>query len=103
MHEAAAKALEFCQGKSQEEIRSDEMRYLAVVQLIEVLGEAARGITPEFREQNPTIPWSNIIGTRDRLSHAYYNINFSIVYSIVSNDLPPLVRQLEAILEAGSV
>jgi uncharacterized protein with HEPN domain len=49
-------------------------------------------------EDTPHIPWKQLAGTRDRLIHAYFNVNFDIVWQILTSDLPALIPQIEASL-----
>jgi uncharacterized protein with HEPN domain len=98
MLDAAQKAVEFSREKSLEEMRRDELLSLALVRLLEILGEAARGTTMSLQEHYPEIPWKEIISTRDRVAHGYLDIDMSIVYSIVTNDLPPLIAHLQRII-----
>ena len=77
---------------------ADEKLTLALVRLIEVLGEAAKGVSQTFRETHPEISWREIAGTRDRLIHGYFDVDLNIVWQIVTKDLPALILQLEKIL-----
>ena len=69
MLDATKKAVEFIQGRQRVDLDSDEKLALAVVRLLEILGEAAKGISDETRKRNPTIAWKEIAGTRNRLIH----------------------------------
>jgi uncharacterized protein with HEPN domain len=69
------------------------------VRLLEVIGEAARGVSPAFRNSHPDLPWKNMVGMRDRLIHGYYDINLDVVWKTVTEDLPPLISQLEEIIK----
>lgn len=68
MLDAAQKTLQFTQNRSREDLDQDEMLALAVVRLIEILGEAAKNISQQTCDLTPSIPWRQISGTRDRLS-----------------------------------
>lgn len=98
MHDAAKKAIEFSKEKYIEEFESDEMLHLSVIRLLEVVGEAAYGVTESFQQKHPEIPWKEICGTRNRLIHGYFDVDIDIVWSIVSDDLPSLVANLEKII-----
>jgi uncharacterized protein with HEPN domain len=98
MLDAARKAIEFTAGCSIKDLESDEQLSLAVVRLLEVLGEAAKNVSENCRQKNPEISWRQIAGTRDRLIHGYFDIDIDIVWQIVSSDLPELVRHLEKAL-----
>jgi len=68
---------------------------LALVKEIEIIiGEAATQISPELRDSSPEIPWAKIKGMRNRLIHAYSDVNVELVWSTVISDLPPLVTAL---------
>ena len=101
MLDAARKALEFMTGLSREDLDTDEQLPLAVVRLLEIVGEAARHVTAETRAAHPEIPWRAIAGTRDRLIHGYFEVDMDVVWSIVTDDLPGLTRSLQGILGSG--
>lgn len=96
--DAAQEAVGFSQGRSREDIDTNRMLNLSLVRLIEIIGEATRGITQEFRETHPEVAWKEMAGMRDRLVHGYYDVNFDVVWETVINDLPLLIVQLESIL-----
>jgi uncharacterized protein with HEPN domain len=75
------------------------MLNLSLVRLLEVIGEATRGISPSFRTGHPEVPWEKMVGMRDRLIHGYFDINLDVVWETVTKDLPPLIDQLERILK----
>jgi uncharacterized protein with HEPN domain len=72
---------------------------LALVQLIEIVGEAAAQVSDEIRSIHPAIPWQTASDMRNRLIHGYDVIEFSIVFDTVKAYLPQLVRQLDAITQ----
>lgn len=74
---------------------------LALVKCIEIIGEAASKVSSGTRLELPEIPWADIVGMRNRLIHAYYEIDFQRVYDTVTTDLPPLISALEAVLGKG--
>ena len=71
----------------------------ATSEVLEIIGEAAVAVSSEFREKYPQIPWSGIVGMRNRLIHGYYDINLDIVWKTVKEDIPPLKVELEKIIE----
>ena len=75
------------------------MLALSLVQLIEIVGEAATQVTREFQNQHPEIPWAQIVGMRNRLIHAYFDIDMDRVWKIVKDDLPPLLVKLEKMIK----
>ena len=95
MLDAARKAVEFTSGKDRSSLDSDEQLLLSLTRLLEILGEAAKNVSPEFRQKHPEIPWKDIAGTRDRLTHGYFDVDYDVVWEIVSADLPVLITQLK--------
>jgi uncharacterized protein with HEPN domain len=64
------------------------------------MGEAAGHVSLQARQMHPEIPWSQIVGMRNRLVHAYFQVDLAIVWEIVEGDLPPLKQQVEDMLGA---
>lgn len=99
MLDAAREAESFSQNKTRNSLDTDRKLALALVKCIEIIGEAAAQISSQSREALPQIPWADIIGMRNRLIHAYFDINLDILWNTVVEDLPPLVAELEKIAE----
>jgi uncharacterized protein with HEPN domain len=97
MLDAAREADAFSQHKTRSSLDTDRKLVLALVKCIEIIGEAAARISNESREELHQIPWSNIIGMRNRLIHAYFDINLDILWKTIKEDLPPLISALERI------
>ena len=95
MLEAAQEALTFAKGKARADLDSNRMLARALVDCLRIVGEAARQISPETRQANAAIPWQDIIGMRNRLVHAYFDVNLDVVWQTVQEDLPALVEALE--------
>jgi uncharacterized protein with HEPN domain len=102
MRDHAQEAIELMRGKSREGLLADRTLNLAIVHLLEILGEAANRMPTEQRAKYPQIPWPQIIGLRHRLIHAYDQVDLDIVWNIVTQHLPPLVRTLDEILSRNS-
>jgi uncharacterized protein with HEPN domain len=69
-----------------------------VIRQLEVIGEASRSLSEELRTQRTDLPWHQIIGLRNRLIHAYFDINLGIVWEIVHTDIPPLKDAISGLL-----
>jgi len=95
MLEHAREAIMFASGRSRSELDQDRMLNLALVRLLEIVGEAAARVPAGERERWPAIPWEPIIGLRNRLVHGYDDVDLDILWAIVTQDLPPLVSELE--------
>ena len=100
MLEAARKAVGFTAGRSRGELESDELLALGLVRLMEMIGEAATRVTEATRERNRTIPWAQVIGMRNRLIHGYDVIDLDVLWQTVTDDLPPLIENLQRIVVA---
>ncbi|MBS3131807.1 DUF86 domain-containing protein [Candidatus Woesearchaeota archaeon] len=73
----------------------------ATVRRVEIIGEAVKNISKEFKQKHPEIEWAKIAGTRDIMIHAYFSVDLDIVWEIVKKDLPELKENIKAILEEG--
>jgi uncharacterized protein with HEPN domain len=99
MLEAAELAVQFCEGRTSGDLDSDPMLVLALVKSVEIVGEAAAKIGKPTRDLIPNIPWQAIVDMRHRLVHAYYDINHTILWLTIQEDLPPLIQQLQQALQ----
>lgn len=100
MLSAAREAQAFVGNKTRASIEGDRKTILAIVKAVEIIGEAASKVSGDCQKDYPQIPWRNIIGMRNRLIHAYFNVNLDILWKTITNDLPPLVSDLENILDS---
>ena len=95
IEEAIERILNYTAGFSWQSFLRDYKTQDAVVRNLEVIGEATKNLSDEFRAQYPEIPWRDMAGTRDRLMHHYFGINQEIVWQIVEKDLPDLNKQIQ--------
>ena len=95
MLDAASEIGTLTAGMSRGDFKSDRVVSLAVIRLLEVLGEAANGVSDEVRGRLEGVPWSQMISMRNRLIHGYYDLNLDIIWTTVSEDIPPLIHILE--------
>ncbi len=75
----------------------DENLRLALTHLVQIIGEAASRVSPQFRITYPEIPWREITGMRNRIVHDYFNVDEDVVWQVVIEDLPDIILQLEKI------
>lgn len=94
MRDHAHELTEIMRGRSRSDLDTDRLLALAVVRLLEIIGEAAARVPAEERTRRPGIPWSSIVGLRNRLIHGYDDVDHDIVWEIVTTDIPALVSQL---------
>ncbi len=97
MLDAAKEALSFVRGKQRNDLDADRQLVLSLIRLIEVTGEAAAQVTVEFQTAHPDVPWAVIVGMRNRLIHAYFDVDLDRVWDTVKDDLPALIAQLEKV------
>jgi uncharacterized protein with HEPN domain len=94
LREAAEKAVAFSQGRTRQDLETDEILRLALTKLVEIVGEAAKLITDETRKRYPDVSWGDAARMRDRLVHHYFDIDLDVLWSTISEDLPELLRGL---------
>jgi uncharacterized protein with HEPN domain len=91
-------AVVMAQGRSRSDLDADRQFNLALVRLLEIVGEAASRMTPEDCALYPDIPWPHIVGLRNRLIHGYDDVDLDILWQIITQDLLPLIATLERYL-----
>lgn len=96
----AREAVRFAQGRSPDDLRGDVMLSLAVERAVEIVGEAAKGVSEATRAAHPEIPWRDLSRTRDFLAHAYFKLDHTILHAIATKNLPELIAVLESLLGA---
>ena len=102
MLDHAREAVTLLQGRSRTDLDADRLLTLALVQLSQIIGEAARRVSARRRKRHPEIPWPQIIAFRNRLIHGYDTIDFDILWQILTVNLPALIAQLENIFSSSS-
>ena len=96
--DAAREAISFADDRSRTDLDTDRKLNLSLVRLLEIIGEAARGISEEFRDSHPDLPWNKMVGMRDRLIRGYFDVNLDVVWETVTQELASLIAQLEKIV-----
>ena len=99
MLDAAQAAISHLQNKSRKELDTNRLLLNGVVRELEIIGEAASQITQATRKKFPELPWKEMIGLRNRLIHAYFDVNVDTIWLVVKESLPPVIPQLEQILK----
>ena len=77
---------------------SERMRQDAVIRKLEIIGEAVKQLSEETQQRRPEIPWKQIAGMRDRLTHAYFSIDLGLVWAVIERDLHPLATAVRVLL-----
>jgi len=92
-------AVEMLGGMAPEDLSRNRMLQLALVRLVEVVGEAASRVSDAGQQRYPSIPWHKARCMRNRLVHGYDMIDLRVLWDTITDDLPPLIAELERILE----
>jgi len=95
MLDAAREALSFAQRRKRADLNTDRMLMHSLVRLVEIIGEAASKVSQEAREQIPNVEWRDAIDMRNRLTHAYFDINLDILWDTIVYNIPRLIEELE--------
>jgi uncharacterized protein with HEPN domain len=103
MLDAAREALSFIEGKSRIDLNTNRMLVLSLVKDIEIIGEAAVKISQETVKQLPQIPWAKIIGMRNRLIHAYFEVDLDVLWKTAIEDVPSVIEELEKVIPSEEI
>jgi uncharacterized protein with HEPN domain len=89
----------YTNGVTYEEFLSNSLLQDAVIRQLEVMGEAARNLSADLQNEYPAIPWRQMISLRNRMIHAYFNVNLQIIWEIIQGDIPNLKQDMMRVLE----
>ena len=99
LQDAAEHAEGICSGKTLEALLSDWQATAALERFLEIVGEAVKRLPLELRDRHPEVPWKEIAGMRDHLSHGYDDVNHQVLWNAVHQDLPGLLATVQAMLD----
>ena len=91
---------EFVGDMALEELKSDEKTSSAVIRKFEIIGEAVKYMPNNVKEKYKDIQWKSMAGMRDRLIHAYFGIDYNLVWSAIKNEIPKLKLKLKKVLSS---
>lgn len=97
MLDHSVEAVGLSAGKTRADLDADRQLNLALVRLLEIVGEAASRTTEDERSLCPAVPWAQIVGLRNRLIHGYDSVDFDVLWRILEEDLPKLIHDLEPV------
>lgn len=99
---AAISDIKLYASVGEEAFLADRMRQDAIIRKLEIIGEAVKQLSVETRARRPEIPWKQIAGMRDRLTHAYFGVDLGLVWRVVERDIQPLETAVLALAGDGS-
>lgn len=95
---AAQDAHVFVAGLDAAQFSGSRLHQHAVIRCLEIIGEAAGRVSPQFQAAHPEIPWRKVIGMRHRLIHGYSEVDIDIVWSVLRDELLPLIAKLAPLI-----
>lgn len=99
IRDALREVREFVAGEDYESFLANRMVQNAVVRSFEVVGEAARRVSPAFRENHPEVPWRLMGDFRNRLIHGYFALDLEVIWKTATGDAPMLLARIEGLVE----
>jgi uncharacterized protein with HEPN domain len=97
--DAARRAVQHAKGRKRYDLDKDDLLGLGIVHLLEIIGEAARGISEKMQEKYPEVEWRPMANMRNRLIHEYFDVNNDVVWETITRELPPLIVKIQRILK----
>ena len=97
MLDMTKRAIKALAEKGRTDYDADDILRMGLTHIVQVIGEAARKVSPEFQQTHPEIPWRQIIGTRHRIVHDYMRVDEDVLWEVVHHDLPALLPLLQKI------
>ena len=96
--EAIELIIKFTDGMTKEQFIADEKTSAAVIQKLEIMGEAARNLPQDFCEEHSDVPWGRMISFRNKLAHGYFSTSLGIVWDTAKNDVIPLHEKIKGLI-----
>jgi len=90
--------LSFVKNKNRSNLDTDRLLASGIIREFEILGEAAGQVSEQTRSKFPDLPWKQLVGMRNRLIHAYFDVDHNIVWKTIHESLPPLQNQLKKVI-----
>jgi uncharacterized protein with HEPN domain len=98
MRDACESVSRFIVGKTTADLADDQMLQFALVRAIEIIGEAAGRVSEDVQKSAPEIPWREAVGIRNRLVHAYFDVDLGILWQTAVESVPQMQERLEKLL-----
>jgi len=94
--------IEQCEGLPFQDLMDDDILKRACVRSLEVIGEAVKNLSEDFKEEYPELEWKKIAGIRDKLIHHYFGVDWDIVWDVIQNKLPDMEKKIKTLVEKAS-
>ena len=98
MLDSSEAILSFIKNKTREQLDTDRLLASGIIRELEILGEAANHVSKDTQKSFPEIPWKQLISMRNTLIHAYFDVDYDIVWKTINDDLPPFYHQIKKII-----
>ncbi len=96
---AADRIASYVEGVTRGQFETDQMRLDAVIRNLQIIGEAIKKIPNSIQKKYPNIPWQEIAGLRNRITHVYFDVDINIIRDVVYSELPVLKTQIQEIID----
>lgn len=96
--DAITKIESFTRSMSFEMFKADAKTIDAVIRNLEIIGEAAKNLPEEFRNQYTNVPWTMMVGMRNKVIHEYFGVDITILWKTIEDDIPVLKQELQSVL-----
>ena len=96
--DSVRKARRFLEGVKFEAFACNDEKVFALMQALEIIGEAVKNLPKSIRERYPEVSWRDVAGMRDKLIHQYFRVNVRLLWETVKKDLPRLRTTVERML-----
>ena len=88
----------FSKGLSKKEFKENKLKQNAIIRELEIMGEAVKNLSKEFRDKHNHIEWGLIAGLRDRLIHHYFGVELDRIWIVLEKDLPKIKEEIKKFL-----
>ena len=98
INHAGQLVVEFSKGMTREDLELDIQKQSAILYQMQIVGEATKRLSREFREQHPELPWNKIAGMRDIIVHQYDRLNFDLIWQAIQQSIPEMLEGIAPLL-----
>ncbi len=99
IEQSCAKIVNYTEGHTKDQVLGEELRKDAVLLNLHIIGEAVKNLSSDFRERHPEVAWREIAGLRDFIAHAYFALDFDIIWDAIEHDVPTLLASVREIIQ----